>query len=65
MPFIKERIRGETQGLCLLGIVQVVKDAISSKVDVRAVASATVDDSREIGEFMSADAMDSFSTKQV
>ena len=63
--FINERMSGETQGLCLLGIVQVVRAAASSKLDVMVVARATVDDSREIGEFMTAGAMNKFSAKHV
>ena len=41
------------------------KSAISSKVDVMAVARSTVDDSREREEFMSACTIDRFSAKQV
>ena len=63
--FINERMSGETHGLCLLGIVQVVRCAISSKVGVMAVARATVDDSREIVEIMSSGAMDKFSAEHV
>ena len=55
---INEQIWGEIQGLCLLRIVQVVRGAISSKVDVMAVGRLTVDDSRERGEFMLAGSMD-------
>ena len=51
--------------MCLLGIVQVVRGAISSKVDVMAVARSTVDDYRESGEIMSAGTIDRFSAKQV
>ena len=56
---------GETHGSCLLGIVQVVRGAISSKVDVMAIARATVDDSREIVEVMSTGTMDKFLAKHV
>ena len=65
LSLINERIWRKTQSLCLLRIVQVVRDAIPSKVDVMAVARSTVDDSRERGEFMSAGAIDRFCSEQV
>ena len=41
------------------------RGAISSKVDVMAIARATVDDSREIVEVMSTGTMDKFLAKHV
>ena len=45
--FIKARIWGEIHGLCLLGIVHVVRGATVSKVAVIAVARLIVDSSSE------------------
>ena len=55
---------GETQGLCLLGIVQLTRGAISSKVDFMTVARPTVDDSGERGEFMSGGTINSKGTRK-
>ena len=64
--FIKARIWGEIRGLCLLGIVHVVRGATVSKVaTVIAVARLIVDISSERGDVMSIGSIVKFSARVI
>ena len=60
---IKERSSGETQGLCLLGIILVVMGASVSNVDVIFSANLAVESSNIDGEFMSVELIVRFPAK--